>query len=235
MCQGRRLYQDMRWQELPLRHGFGTRGVDAETYLQDAGVVAWQIPLTKQVHGTIAMPLTPPLPQVVLTADAFVTATPGVVCMVRTADCVPILLYEPVRRVVAAVHAGWRGLAAGVIANTMRVMVDRFECTAARVEAAIGPAIRGADFEVDARVCDAMREGGHSVAAAVVRRTGRGVEMRWWLDLPTLAVQALQHMGVAADRIAVAAVSTVTHQADFASYRRDGAGSERQVSWIVLE
>lgn len=234
LLQRRRVYQYARWSGRPVCHGFGTRGVSVEAYLRNAHEDSWSIPTTRQVHSPIAMDLTPPLPRMVLVADAFVTATPGVVCMVRTADCVPLLLYEPVRGVVAAIHAGWRGLAAGVIANTVQLMCERFGGSVARIEAAIGPAIRGAEYEVDRHVIEAMRAGGHDIAAGVLSRTGRGAATRWQLDLPTLAWQALLRSGIMPDAIGAADVSTVTHQGDFASFRRDELGSTRQVNWIAL-
>ena len=90
--------------------------------------------------------------------DALVTNQPGICLMVLSADCVPVLLFEPEKRVVAAVHAGWRGTAAEIVGVTVRVMQEHFGCDPQRVVAAIGPSIGKCCFEVGEEVARVFQQ-----------------------------------------------------------------------------
>ncbi len=89
-------------------------------------------------------------------ADGLVTDIPGVTLVVFSADCLPILLYDPVRRVVAAVHAGWRGTALGIAARAVEQMGDCYGCDRQDILAAIGPGISKCCFETHEDVPNAM-------------------------------------------------------------------------------
>ena len=89
-------------------------------------------------------------------ADALVTCDPGAALLVFTADCVPILLHDPVRGACGAVHSGWQGTAAGVVVAAVGEMVSRYGCNASDITAAIGPCISECCFETDRDVPDAM-------------------------------------------------------------------------------
>jgi len=148
-------------------------------------------------------------------ADAAVTRTPGIAIAVRAADCLPVLLSDRRGSVVAAAHAGWRGLASGVLEATVRAMaVDPHD-----VVAWIGPAIGPRAFEVGRDVLDAFVSSDPSDAACFVAlRDGK-----WVADLPALARRRLARAGAAA----VAGGDWCTHEdaARFHSWRRDrGAG-----------
>ena len=88
--------------------------------------------------------------------DALITREPGVVLVVFTADCTPILLHDPVTGAVGAAHAGWRGTAAGIAGKTAQAMVREYGCDPANIRAAIGPNLSMCCFETDADVPDAM-------------------------------------------------------------------------------
>ena len=89
--------------------------------------------------------------------DALITRDNGVALIVFVCDCVPILLHDPVRSVIGAVHAGWRGTAADIAGVTVRRMSDEFGCFPADIRAAIGPSISGCCYETDRDVADAMQ------------------------------------------------------------------------------
>src|SRR3989442_4957846 len=91
--------------------------------------------------------------------DAIVTNQPGVLVAVETADCVPILLLDPVRGVAAAVHAGWRGTLDGVVPKTVAVMQNRFSCSLRSIRAAIGPSIGVCCYEVNGAVLAPLKAG----------------------------------------------------------------------------
>ncbi len=161
-------------------------------------------------------------------ADAVVTAAPGVAVGIATADCVPLLVAADAGRAVAAVHAGWRGLAAGVIGAALAELRASAGDDAA-LRAAIGPHIGPCCYEVDAPVLEALGRFGAELAGAL--SPSRPGHHR--LDLGALALRDLRDAGVAHDAIETAtACCTSCDAARFHSYRRDGARAGRLVHWI---
>ena len=142
--------------------------------------------------------------------DAVASATPGVICGTLTADCAPVLLADPVAGVVAAAHAGWRGLAAGVLENTVRQM----GVPPHRVRAWLGPAIGPQAFEVGDEVRAAFVAADPDAAAAFVARP---VEGKWLADLFLLARRRLVAAGVIRMSVPKAVGYSVIHPhvADF--------------------
>lgn len=153
-------------------------------------------------------------------ADASYSARPGTVCAVLTADCLPVLFSGDGGRVVAAAHAGWRGLLAGILDHTVAAMQSR------QVMAWLGPAIGPDNFEVGAEVRDAF------VAAAAVNASAfRALPTGKWLaDLYALARIRLHGLGVA--DIYGGGLCTVAEPERFYSYRRDGGATGRMASLI---
>ncbi len=176
----------------------------------------------QQVHGVAAVDAGCGEPE--CEADASYTWHRDVVCAVLTADCLPVLLCDVDGGVVAAVHAGWRGLLDGVIENTVRAM-DR---PGSRVLAWLGPAIGPEVFEV-----------GDEVRAAFVARAPRAAAAfqptsagRWLADIYQLACQRLGEVGV--DAVYGGHWCTVSDPARFYSYRRDRV-TGRMASLIWLD
>lgn len=162
-----------------------------------------------QVHGSTAVNADglEDVPQ----ADASVASLPGTVCAIMVADCLPVLLTDRAGRCVGAAHAGWRGLAGGVIANT----VARMPAAPAELMAWIGPGIGPQAFEVGDDVLEAF------CAASPQRRTAfRPLRPGKWLcDLPALARDALLKAGVT--EIHGGDLCTYSDARRFYSYRRD--------------
>lgn len=157
-------------------------------------------------------------------ADAAFTRKSGVVCAVLTADCLPILLCDDAGTVVAVAHAGWRGLAAGVIETTVMTM----EVPGERLLAWLGPAIGPEHFEVGGEVRDAfLAHDPQSAMAFVAQANGK-----WLCNLYLLAQQRLGTLGVC--RLAGADFCTARDRARFFSYRRDGV-TGRMASLIWLD
>lgn len=157
-------------------------------------------------------------------ADARVSDRPGEVCAVLTADCLPVLLCTRTGSRVAAVHAGWRGLAAGVLERAL----DMFAEPAGDILAWLGPAIGPAAFEVGAEVRDVFLAA--DAAAETAFRAGR--PGHWLADLYRLASQRLAARGVSA--VYGGGLCTYQDAARFYSYRRDGQ-TGRMASLIWLE
>ena len=130
----------------------------------------------KQVHGTDVLILDRPVREGQSfdgAWDALMTNQPGIMVAVRTADCVPVLLHDPVRRIVAAVHAGWRGAVAGIVPNTIAAMNARFGGEAAALRMAIGPSVGACCYEVDEPVLSKLRHAFPDPAASSCQWSGR--------------------------------------------------------------
>ncbi len=156
-------------------------------------------------------------------ADAAFTRQPGRVCAVLTADCLPLLLAAESGDLVAAVHAGWRGLAAGVIEATVAAL----PVSAGGLLAWLGPAIGARHFEVGAEVREALLAADPGGAAAF-RRNARG---RFMADLDLLARRRLAALGVW--RVHGGGVCTYAEEAHYFSHRRDGeTGRQATLVWL---
>ena len=165
----------------------------------------------EQVHGTRVAVLSGS-PEPLAPADAVVTRVAGRVCVVQVADCLPVLLASRDGAAVGAAHAGWRGLAAGVLEAAVRALgADPGE-----VLAWLGPAIGPGAFEVGSEVREAFLQAGPAAAAAFTPNA-RG---RWQCDLTALARQRLEALGVR--QIYGGSWCTYADPARFFSYRRDG-------------
>jgi YfiH family protein len=175
----------------------------------------------KQVHGNHCVDAQLAVTDEASIADAAFTRMPGVVCAVLTADCLPVLLCDEGGAVVAAVHAGWRGLAAGVIEATVAALGVPGE----RLLAWLGPAIGPTNFEVGDEVRNAFMA--QNAASAAAFEPGAGD--KWLCDLYLLARQRLTVLGVC--HITSADFCTVRDQDRFYSFRRDGV-TGRMVSLI---
>lgn len=184
-----------------------------------------------QVHGCAVctaetVSVQAPLP----TADAVLTSRPGIVCGVLTADCLPILLRDVGGTLVAAVHAGWRGLLHGVIEATLaQIRARRAEQERATLDllAWLGPAIGPDAFEVGGEVRSAFVQ--QHADAAEHFRPGR--DGRWLADLYGLARAQLARQGVL--RVSGGGYCTLSDSCRFFSYRRDGnTGRMATLIWI---
>lgn len=201
-----------------MRHGFGVRGAALPASLvrprqMHGAAVAW-------VADGAASPAE---------ADAIVGATPGVAVAVATADCVPVLAASRDGIAVAAIHAGWRGLAAGVVEAGIAALGDA--ARHAPLVAAIGPCIGPCCYEIDGPVVDALatRFGGALAHALRPARPGHQC-----LDLVALVSAALARAGLAPDAIgALPDACTRCDPVRFHSYRRDGASAGRLIHHVA--
>jgi YfiH family protein len=217
---------------------------DLRRALREAGEEPPLVLAARQVHGAgilgpehfgpdIASPGgAPVLPSVLPAGDALVSASADTVLTVRTADCVPIILVAPRARAAAAVHAGWRGLLAGVIEGAVAALEARYGARASEVRAAIGPAIGACCYEFGAehRSAFVARLGEAAARAWRVPDPGRGT--REHLDLRLLCRLALASAGLEEEAISEVGPCTADHPAELHSYRRDGEHAGRQLSYV---
>lgn len=157
--------------------------------------------------------------------DGLVTACPGVLLAVRTADCLPLFLVDIERRVVAAVHAGWRGTAAAISIRAVETLIGEFGGRPTNLLVAIGPGIGPCCYEVGPEVAERFAPLFPELAG--VRGKGR-------LDLVEANRRQLVAAGVSADRIYRGAPCTCCHPEEFHSHRRDPSSRGRMVSAIGI-
>jgi len=186
-----------------------------------------------QIHGTVVHEVTQRAAlSAPIVADAAVTTLPSVVLAILTADCLPVLIADFEGRVVGAAHAGWRGLADGVLEATVRRMRSRV--TDAQLRAWIGPAIHQARYEVGEEVRDAMlanRDDGELCRAAEGLFTPSTAQDKWLFDLPGMATLRLQQVGVTV--MPWATPCTASNPEQFWSHRRDRSkGRTAGCIWI---
>jgi YfiH family protein len=154
--------------------------------------------------------------------DALVTCDAYLPLLVQSADCALLLLYDPERRALGVVHAGWRGALAGIAARSVAVLRDRFGCRPSSIRAGIGPAIGPCCYEVGPDLVARIEHEAPAGLTHLTRRDGRTV-----LDLPGLIVDQLSAAGVPQDRIETARLCTRCRADLFFSYRREGPGTGR--------
>jgi hypothetical protein len=221
------------YQEL-LRYSLG-KGAEAFTTRRDSAL-PYPVIQGHQVHGDrIAVIDRPELTREDLEGyDAFICKLPGVAIGVRTADCVPILLYDPVQRVVAAIHSGWKGTVLKIAQKTIGLMKCDSGCLPENLRAIIGPAIGPNSFQVGPEVVDKFRNTGFPMTQIwSFRGEGDGSPMSGGhhIDLYTANRWILEESGVR--DIQVFDIDTFT-DTSFFSARREGTACGRNINAIRL-
>jgi hypothetical protein len=179
-----------------------------------------------QVHGTRVLRLPLEEDQALVGADAAITTQPGIACTVMVADCLPVLFAAPGDRGVGAAHAGWRGLASGVLEATIEALCEAATCAPSELHAWLGPCIGPRQFEVGADVAEAFGGGSHFVA-----RPRPDGAVRWLADLPGLARERLGDLGLTL--VSGDGACTVEERSRFFSFRRDGTTGRMAVAvWL---
>ena len=218
------LYSELLAPIPQLAHGFGWQSISLEEMLP-ADVKTFS---TKQVHGDVIAILEDKGEKCfaptkdLIEADAFITNQAQLACAIRTADCVPLLMCDPQQRVVAAVHAGWRGTAENIAVKTVQKMCTVYGCEPENILVAIGPSICGSCYEVGPEVVQAMQNLGYKNPSQT------------HVDVTEVNKFTLLQAGVKAANIELLNVCTKCSGKPLASYRRDGSGA-RQVSFIFLK
>lgn len=162
--------------------------------------------------------------------DALITDVPGLALTVFSADCGIILLYDPVHQAIGAVHAGWRGCAAGILQKTVEAMTAAYGTDPTHLLAAIGPCIGRCCFETDSDVPEAMRRALGDDAEACIEFRGP----KWHVDLAGLNRQWLLRAGIPATQIDLCSLCTACHPELFWSHRKMGNARGAQVAMIAL-
>ena len=212
------------------RRFFGTFGIDAGRVVR-----TWQAHGDGVLRVDAGLTARSGFPRCLLDErakfDALMTNLSGLALVVSTADCLPILIHDPVRRAAAAVHAGWRGTTKRIAARALGAMREAYGTDPSDCRAAIGPGIRGCCFEVDAAVTEAM--------AATLPDWGRHAQANrpghWLLDLAEVNRAILEAAGVRDDRIEDVGLCTSCRNDLFFSHRADKGQTGRMMNFILLK
>ena len=225
---------------LPVPHFFGTRAIPSSVQgrfqlgrVTEGPEEARHVATLKQIHSTKAVILKSPVMAGVLPeqeGDALVTNQPHMLVMVRTADCVPVLLVDDQAGVVAAIHAGWRGAVAGIVSETISICVKEFQSRPQSLKVAIGPSIGPCCYVVDAPVIDPIR-GRYPEWPGVLEETSPGQAR---LDLKRFIRHQLLEAGVALEQIETLDLCTHCRSDLFYSYRREGKVIGTMLSGVML-
>jgi YfiH family protein len=191
-----------------LEHGFGGRREETWTHGADR---TW----VRQIHSAVVVE--PRLPGDQGDGDALVTSQPGLMLEVRTADCLPILLADPARHVIAAIHAGWRGTVGRIATHAVARMTASFGCRPEDLVAVIGPGIGLCCFEVGPEVAQQFGSSG-----------------RCHVDLGAENIRQLAAAGLQPHLIDSLGLCTVCDPARFHSFRRDREAAGRMAAGIRI-
>lgn len=221
-----------QWCSLNLGHTVGDVPADVEENHQrvfDAfGITRAQVVSPHQVHGrAVARGGADDGGAVIPATDALITATPGVALLLRFADCTPVLFYDPVQRAVGLAHAGWRGVAAGVVPATVQAMATDFGSRPGDVWAGIGPAIGPQHYSVGAEVVEAIQATLPAGVQAAAFRDGR-----WYLDMPAAVEAQLRAVGVT--QVAHSGLCTASRVDEWYSHRAEGGRTGRFGVLVML-
>lgn len=159
--------------------------------------------------------------------DGLITNVPGLPLMLRFADCVPILLYDPAQRAIGIAHAGWRGTVSHVLTNTVNAMSQAFGTHPQDLVACIGPSIGPCCYEIGADVETRVNEAFPGSASLLLHKNGS-------LHLDLWQANAVQLKALGVRQIDVSAVCTFEHTGDFFSWRRENARTGRFGALIAL-
>lgn len=204
------------------------------------GIEPPQVVRVRQVHGDGVLIVDPALaarvgfPQILLDEryefDALITDVPDLALVVSTADCLPLLIHDPVRGAVAAVHAGWRSTAKGIAAKAVQAMHEAYGTDPADCRVVLGPGIRGCCFEVDQPVTEAVA-GALPSWEAYARPSRAG---HWRLDLAGVNRAILLEAGVCPERIEDLGMCTACRTDLFFSHRAEKGRTGRMMNLIIL-
>jgi len=207
---------------------------------KDPGHGIW---MPQQVHGTTIVvvdditPMDMSLERQPVDADAVITREKGLWIGVHTADCVPVLLFDPMQAVVAVVHAGWRGTVKHIVRLTLQKMQEAMGSTMSDVMAMIGPSISPEAYEVGEDVATEFEKAGRGdcVLRAIWRPNGKQPLAKPHIDLWQSNVMDMIEAGIDLQHIDCTPWCTFEHYKEIYSARREGIGTGRIVSAIRLK
>jgi hypothetical protein len=219
-----------RLERIPfLRHGFGDSSWGEKDLREFAKTQGFNSLFLRQVHSDVVQ-FIDEVPRRRLQGDAAITRLAGLFLVIKTADCLPVVLVEEKRRVIAAVHCGWKGTSRRVLEKVILGMMERYGVDPAAVLAAFGPCIDGGCYEVGEDVRRAFGKSGFPESLFTSTSGRRG---KYLFDIRTANRLQLLKFGVKAANIF--SLDICTHcDSNYPSYRRDRDECGRMLSFIGL-
>ncbi|HPW18082.1 MAG TPA: peptidoglycan editing factor PgeF [Candidatus Aminicenantes bacterium] len=221
-----------------LVHGFGDGRWTEAGFLAFAEALRMTPVVMRQLHSDVIHRLDE-APAEKLAGDALMTDVPGLLLVIRTADCLPVLLVDEANRAVAAVHCGWRGTDKRILEKAVRAMGEAYGSKPGEMLAALGPCVGPACYEVGPEVRGAFLEAGFPEAVFAPRALvpGAGAPFsgrKYLLDLRSANAWLLSGLGFGEDRITNAGPVCTHCEPRFLSYRRDPHDPRRMYNFIGL-
>jgi len=209
-----------------------------EILCKQLGIDAEKLVIPYQTHGTKILEIDNSFfklsqqekTQVLIGIDALFTHLPNVCIAVTTADCVPLLFFDPQKQVIAVAHAGWRGTCSRIAEKTVHNLINKFNCNPIDIRVVVGPSISSEVYEVGKDVVDNFSNAGFDISQIVEVRN-----KSFFLDLWKANQQSLQNTGILSEHIEISGICTYTHHDRFFSARRLGIKSGRMTSGIMIK
>lgn len=222
-------FKELDW----LVGGFGLKDITIEKYVGALGLKETFIPKTHQPHGShvhVFKRMTHDTRLMTIEADAFLTGQMGVVCWVRTADCLPILLVDVKNRAVGAVHAGWRSTAEKIIVEAIQKFKSEWKTDPKDLKIALGPAICGRCYRVGTDVVEAFRKA-NLYPGPWFQEMDKG---HWQLDVAFANLYLLETALVLRENIYLSLACTACDLKKFHSFRKEAGKKGEQVSFVIV-
>lgn len=214
-------------------------GDDMEAVAENCRLLSLELPIPNasriivphQVHDSVVQVIdedTLGQQELIEGVDALITRLPGVCIGVSTADCIPIIIYDPVHHCAAAVHAGWRGTVKRIAESVARQMYAFYRSDYGEMQVMIGPGISLKNFEVGQEVYDEFLQAGFPMERIAAKHA------KWHIDLPLCNRLQLEQLGIRPENIRETGICTYDHADDFFSARRLGINSGRIFTGVIL-
>ena len=197
------------------------RNQNYQTIAKSRGFLSEMLAIPEQIHSSDVTYID--APGQFIGADGLITDNPEIILILKVADCVPVYLYEPRSQLIGLVHAGWRGIAAGVVPNAIQLML-KMGANKKRINVFLGPAIGFCCYEVDEDVADNFNKN-------TKRKMKSG---KWKVGLHEHICLQLAEMGIPSTYIKKSDICTFESQ-DCYSYRRDGKKAGRMFAFMRLK
>ncbi len=198
---------------------------------KELGLNAEQLLFPRQTHTNNVVEIRNIPVSEIDNTDALITNIPGICICIQTADCVPVLLFDPVKKVVAAVHAGWRGTVKKIVAETIRKMEANYQTEAENIVATIGASIGPEIYEVGDEVINAVRKTVPNAEKTVhLNRLGK-----YHFNLWEANRQILIESGVNPENIEITGECSFEKSEKYFSARRNGIDTGRMATGIMLK
>jgi YfiH family protein len=219
-----------------LVHGFGDARWSESDFLAFAGSKGMEPVIMRQLHSDVIHRLDA-APPGKLEGDALMTGVPGLVLVIRTADCLPVLLVDEANRAVAAVHCGWRGTEKRILEKAVIAMGEAYGSKPAEMFAALGPCIGAACYEVGPEVREAFLRAGFPASVFVERGHLPAIQVpdlkkKYLLDLKAANRRLLDGLGFRKARLFDAGPACAHCEPRLLSYRRHPADPRRMYNFI---